>query len=68
MKRLDFEAKEVLCNDPYIKDPRFVSLDEIRKRADIIVLATPHKEYADLDWGDKEVIDMWNYYGKGGLI
>ncbi|HJP96903.1 MAG TPA: nucleotide sugar dehydrogenase [Candidatus Saccharimonadales bacterium] len=68
MKRLDFEAKEVLCNDPYINDPRFVPLDEIKKRADIIVVATPHKDYADIDWGNKEVIDMWNYYGKGGLI
>jgi UDP-N-acetyl-D-mannosaminuronic acid dehydrogenase len=68
MKRLDIEADEVLCNDPYIQDERFVSLDEIRKKADIVVLATPHTVYADEDWGNKEVVDMWNFYGKGGLV
>ncbi len=67
-KRLEFEAKEVLCNDPYINDPRFVSLDEIHKKADIIVLGITHDDYARENWGDKPVVDMWNYYGKGGLI
>ncbi len=67
-KRLEIEAKEVLCHDTYMKDPRFVSLDEIKKKADIIVLAATHKEYANQNWGNKPVVDMWNYYGKGGLI
>jgi len=67
-KRMEIEAKEVLCHDPYIKDPRFVDIEEIRKKADIIVLATPHSDYAKEEWEDKEVVDMWNYYGKGGLI
>jgi UDP-N-acetyl-D-mannosaminuronic acid dehydrogenase len=67
-KRLEIEAGEVLCHDPYIKDPRFVSLDEIRKRADIIVVATPHNVYAEESWEDKDLVDMWNYYGEGGLI
>jgi UDP-N-acetyl-D-mannosaminuronic acid dehydrogenase len=68
MKRLEIEADAVLCNDPYIQDGRFVSLDEIRKKADIVVLATPHSVYADEDWNDKVLIDMWNFYGKGGLV
>jgi len=67
-KRLEFEAKEVLCHDPYIKDPRFVSLADIHKKADIIVIGTTHKDYATEDWGNKPVVDMWNYYGKGGVI
>jgi UDP-N-acetyl-D-mannosaminuronic acid dehydrogenase len=67
-KKLEVEADVVLCNDPYINDPRFVSIDEIKKRADIVVLATPHSVYAEEDWGKKIVIDMWNFYGKGGLI
>jgi UDP-N-acetyl-D-mannosaminuronic acid dehydrogenase len=67
-KRLEIEAKEVLCHDPYIKDPRFVEIEEIRKNADIIVLATPHSEYAKESWEGKHVVDMWNYYGNGGLI
>lgn len=64
MKRLQFEAKEVLCNDPHINDDRFVSLDEIHKRADIIVVAATHKEYAEEDWGTKPVVDIWNFYSK----
>lgn len=67
-KRLEFEAKEVLCNDPYIKDSRFVPLADIHKKADIIVMGITHDDYAKEDWGNKPVIDMWNYYGKGGLM
>ena len=67
-KQLEVEADVVICNDPYIEDERFVTIDEIRKKADIIVLATPHSIYAEYDWGDKELVDMWNFYGKGGLI
>jgi UDP-N-acetyl-D-mannosaminuronic acid dehydrogenase len=67
-KKLEVEAESVLCHDPYIKDPRFVSLNEIKKRADIVIVATPHSDYKDLKWGDKLVIDMWDFYGNGGLI
>ncbi len=67
-KGLEVEADEVLCNDPYIKDPRFVSLEEIKKRANIVVVATPHSVYKAIDWKGKEVVDMWNFYGKGGLV
>lgn len=67
-KKLEIEAKQVLCHDPYIKDPRFVSLDKIRRSADIIVLATPHSDYAKENWKGKTVVDMWNFYGKGGLV
>lgn len=68
MKKMELEADTVLCHDPYIQDGRFVSLDEIHKQADIVVLAAPHRLYAEEDWKGKEVIDIWNYYGKGGLI
>jgi UDP-N-acetyl-D-mannosaminuronic acid dehydrogenase len=67
-KRLEFEAKKVLCHDPYVQDARFVDMDKIRAEADIIVLAAPHSVYADENWDDKVLVDMWNFYGKGGLI
>lgn len=67
-KELEVEADVVLCHDPYVRDVRFVSLDEIRKRADIIILATPHSVYKKEKWDGKEVVDMWNFYGKGGLV
>jgi UDP-N-acetyl-D-mannosaminuronic acid dehydrogenase len=67
-KGLEVEAETVLCHDPYIKDLGFVSLDEIKKSADIVVVATPHSVYKDIDWKGKAVVDMWNFYGNGGLV
>ena len=67
-KRLEIEAGQVLCHDPYIKDSRFATLEEVKKKADIIVLAAPHSEYAKEDWQGKIVVDMWNFYNNGGLI
>ncbi len=67
-KRLEFEAEEVFCHDPYIKDAHFVSLDKVRREADMVIVAAPHSDYADENWDDKVLIDMWNFYGKGGLI
>lgn len=63
-KKLNLEAKEILCHDPYVKDSTLASIEEVRKRADIIVLATPHDVYAAEDWSDREVVDVWNFYKK----
>lgn len=67
-KKLEIETAEVMCHDPYVKDPDLVSMERIRKEADIIVVATPHNEYAQEDWSDRQLVDIWNFYGKGGLI
>jgi UDP-N-acetyl-D-mannosaminuronic acid dehydrogenase len=63
-KKLEFEAKKVLCHDQHIKNPSFVTIDEIHKNADIIILAAPHDEYKTEDWGDKVLVDVWDYYPK----
>lgn len=67
-KRLEIEADKVLCHDPYVPDKTLVDMDKIRSEADIIVLATPHTVYKDEDWSDREMVDIWNFYGNGGLI
>lgn len=67
-KKLEIEAETVYCNDPYIIDERFASLETIREEADVIVVATPHSVYAEETWDDKIVVDVWNFYGRGGLI
>lgn len=67
-KKLTFEAKEVLCHDPYVKDSSLVSMEKVRKEADIILLAAPHSDYKQEDWSDKILVDIWNFYGKGGRI
>ncbi|PIU27834.1 MAG: nucleotide sugar dehydrogenase [Candidatus Aquicultor secundus] len=64
-KILGVEAKEVLCTDPFIKDDSFHTLDETIKRSDIVILASPHDEYRDIDFAGKLIVDVWNYYGQG---
>ncbi len=66
-KILMLRANETLCTDPYIKDPRFLPLEEVLKRADLLVIAAPHPEYRDLST-DKPVADMWGIAGRGMRI
>jgi UDP-N-acetyl-D-mannosaminuronic acid dehydrogenase len=58
------KAKETLCSDPYVKDDRFVSQDEVLTKADLIIIAAPHPEYRDLQT-DIPVADMWGITNKG---
>lgn len=67
-KVAELEAKEVFCTDVYIKSPNFKTLEEVLEQADIIIVATPHDEYKKLQIKSKHVVDIWNLYGKGGLI
>ena len=35
----------------------------------IIILAIPHRQYADLSIPEtKPVVDIWNFLGRGGLF
>jgi UDP-N-acetyl-D-mannosaminuronic acid dehydrogenase len=66
-KILMMKANETLCTDPYISDPRFVPLETVLDRADLLVIAAPHPEYRDLVT-DKPLADMWGVAGRGMLI
>jgi UDP-N-acetyl-D-mannosaminuronic acid dehydrogenase len=66
-KILSLKARETLCTDPHIKDERFLPLDEVMARADLLVIACPHQEYAKLDTA-KPVVDMWGLTGQGVKI
>nr|BFE68203.1 UDP-N-acetyl-D-mannosamine dehydrogenase [Actinoplanes digitatis] len=63
-KILTLKARETLCTDPYVTDDRLVPLDDVLKRADLLVIAAPHPDYAVLDT-DKPVVDMWGLTGQG---
>ena len=59
-KILLFEGAEVLCSDEYVKDPAFVSKEEIRDRAKVIIVGVPHRAYAGLELPPGvEVVDAW---------
>jgi UDP-N-acetyl-D-mannosaminuronic acid dehydrogenase len=58
---LKFRAKKVLTTDPMVPtsvDKELVPLDQVLQQADILILATPHREYKDLVT-DKPLVDMW---------
>jgi UDP-N-acetyl-D-mannosaminuronic acid dehydrogenase len=65
---LRFEANHVLCTDVYLRDPDFVPAAEVVERSDVLILATPHREYHELDLRGKPVVDVWNFFGNGGLV
>lgn len=68
-KILNFEAKKVLINDPYIGNKDNVTAEFLIKNSDIIIIATPHNIYKKLNFpSDKIVIDIWNISGKGCVI
>lgn len=59
-KLLTLECREVLCTDPYIQDPSFVSLEEALARADVVFIAACHAEYRDLIIR-QELVDVFNF-------
>jgi UDP-N-acetyl-D-mannosaminuronic acid dehydrogenase len=62
---LRFKAKQVLCHDPHVTaDPELFSLDEMLERSDLLVIGTPHAEYASLNT-QKPIVDIWNLRNDG---
>jgi UDP-N-acetyl-D-mannosaminuronic acid dehydrogenase len=66
-KILSVKARSVLCTDPYIADERFAPIDKVLADADILVIATPHREYAGLET-ELPVVDIWGLTGRGVLV
>lgn len=67
-KLLEIEAKKVICSDVYIHEEDFVDPQDLVRESEIVILATPHKEYANLNIKEKVLVDVWNFYGEGGLF
>jgi UDP-N-acetyl-D-mannosaminuronic acid dehydrogenase len=66
-KILTMKAKETLCSDPYIVDERFVPMEDVLARADLIIIGAPHPEYRNLAT-DRAVADIWGITGRGVLV
>jgi UDP-N-acetyl-D-mannosaminuronic acid dehydrogenase len=62
------EAREVLCADPFLSDPRLVPQADLLARAKLLFIGAPHRIYRDLDTGDVPVIDIWKVTKKGTSI
>jgi len=64
---LEFRAREVLCTDPFVTDPRLLPLDKVVETADVLVIGAPHRDYVSLAT-DKPVVDVWNLLGNGTMV
>jgi UDP-N-acetyl-D-mannosaminuronic acid dehydrogenase len=69
LKRLlRFRAGRVLCTDPYaLHDVDLWPLADVLAESDLLVIATPHRQYAELDV-DVPIVDIWNLLGNGELV
>jgi UDP-N-acetyl-D-mannosaminuronic acid dehydrogenase len=62
---LRFKAGEVLTTDPYVTtDPELVPLDEVLAKSDLLIVATPHPEYRELEV-TQPVADVWGIFNQG---
>jgi len=67
--KLEVECGRVLCSDVYIREDGFVAPGQAVSAADIIILGAPHDEYRSLQIPPgKVLVDVWNFFKKGGLF
>jgi UDP-N-acetyl-D-mannosaminuronic acid dehydrogenase len=67
---LKFKAKAVIGTDPYVSeevDDTLLPLEDVLRKADLLIIATPHDEYKNLIT-DKPIADVWNLEGAGVLV
>jgi UDP-N-acetyl-D-mannosaminuronic acid dehydrogenase len=64
---LEFKARAVLCTDPYVVDDDLLPLEEVLRRADVLVVGAPHNAYRDVSFNGP-VADVWNLLGRGVKI
>jgi UDP-N-acetyl-D-mannosaminuronic acid dehydrogenase len=59
-KLLRIEARRTLCHDPYVVDPGLAPLDQVLAESDVLIVATPHRMYRELQVPEHTiVVDMW---------
>jgi UDP-N-acetyl-D-mannosaminuronic acid dehydrogenase len=68
-KLLEFRCRAVLTTDPHVtRDPALRPVGDVIRESDLLILCIPHPGYAGLDLKGKPVVDIWNFFGKGGSI
>jgi UDP-N-acetyl-D-mannosaminuronic acid dehydrogenase len=61
-KLLLYENATVLCTDPYIQDPGFVSLETVLGSCDLLFIGCPHRAYRSIVFDKYHVIDCWGMF------
>ena len=58
-KEILFRGGEALCTDPFVDDKNLLPLDEVLKKSDYLILATPHSAYEKLNTS-KKIFTLWD--------
>lgn len=64
-KLLGFKGAEVLCTDPYVRDPELLPLEQVVRQSDTVIVAAPHGAYREIPLDGCEVVDIWGIRGAG---
>jgi UDP-N-acetyl-D-mannosaminuronic acid dehydrogenase len=64
-KLAEFKGASVLCSDPYVNDPDLIHIDKVLQQADVLIIGAPHARYADIEFGDRTLVDIWGLTGRG---
>jgi len=65
LKNLKSKKIKTLQSDEYYKDEKNVDKNELIKKSDIIIIATPHKAYKNLKINKKKIlVDIWGFAKK----
>lgn len=54
---------DVRCTDPYVEDPRLVTLDDVLSTSEIVVVGVPHRVYRELPVDKEALVDVWGSLG-----
>jgi len=64
-KVLRFHGADVLYSDEFVKDPTFVSKEELIARAQVVIVGVPHTAYKALVLPPHiDAVDLWGVLGK----
>jgi UDP-N-acetyl-D-mannosaminuronic acid dehydrogenase len=64
-KLVAFRGAQVLTTDPYVPDPGLLPVQEVVRRSDVVIIGAPHEAYRSIDFGDRQVVDIWGITGSG---
>jgi UDP-N-acetyl-D-mannosaminuronic acid dehydrogenase len=64
-KSLAVECKELLCSDPFLKEPWITSAEETIRRSSVLFIGAPHTVYRTMDFAGKPVVDVWKATKEG---
>ncbi len=66
-KILRFHGAKVLYSDEFVKDPTFVSKEELLSTCDIVIVGSPHSAYRQLTVNNgTDIIDLWGVIPSNG--